>query len=308
MPNTIDQDQKSLKFLELLAASAQIYAWGGKLSMLQTGLALFSAGFGPLLTWFNPQWKVWGAFVGIAVLLIDWLFLEPRMKSVKLLGTKIQECFDTGLFRLPWNEIKCGEPPDRVEVSALVRDYKYRDPTLLLIDKEWYPPDLGPIRLPYARLICQWSSLRWDGDLRRRYAGILIAVLLAYALLGIGWGVANGWPLETFVLSFLVPALPVARQIAENIQKQFKWAEEADRVFNYITQVWNRAVQEDHTDDAKLEAESRRIQDELYDRRRGAARVPGWLHKFLRPKLQANMVFNAQQAIGQVMANPRIHP
>lgn len=308
MPNSIDQDQKSQNYLELLASSTQVYRGLGRISMAQTGLAITAAGLGPLLTWIDPTLKVWGALFGIAVLLFDWFLFDPWMKSRKLIGTKIQECFDTGLFKLPWNELKCGPPPDPAVINELIRDYKHRDPTLLLVDKEWYPTDLGPVRLPYARLICQWSNLRWDGDLRRIHAWILIVALILYALLGIVWGLANKWSLETFVLSFLVPGLPVARRIGENSKKQFDSANEADRFFAYITKVWNDAMGADGADEARLEAESRRIQDELFERRKTTIRVPDLLHKYLRPRFQAKMAFNAQQALAQVIANPRIHP
>jgi hypothetical protein len=308
MPNTIDRDQRSPKFKSLLAASTQVYRLCATISRVQLLLAVAAALLGPLLTWLNPAWKGWGALFAITILLTDWLFLAPWQERNRLLGTKIQECFDVGLFHLPWNALKCGKEPDPTEISKLVLQYQNYDPTYLLIDNEWYPTNLEPIRLPFARLICQWSNLRWDGYLRRRYAFILLSGMLAYLVLGLAWGLANKWSLETYVLALLVPGLPVARLLGENCRKQFEWSYDANRMFECIDEYWNYLVQATEIDNARLEGESRRIQDEIYERRKSTFRVPDLLHRILRRWLQAGMTFDAERAIKQVMDNPRIHP
>src|SRR5437762_1450219 len=106
MPNPIPDDQNTEPHLDLLAASSQAYEDRSGVSLAQSLLALSSALFGPLISSVNLDWKVWGAFWAIGVLVLDETIFEPMKDELTRTGSKIQELFDTKLFRLPWNKLK----------------------------------------------------------------------------------------------------------------------------------------------------------------------------------------------------------
>ncbi|MFM7165300.1 MAG: S-4TM family putative pore-forming effector, partial [Planctomycetaceae bacterium] len=43
--------------------------------------------------------------------------------------------------------------------------------------------------------------------------------------------------------------------------------------------------------------ESRRLQDELFDRRKASPTVPQWLYLWLKPKFESEMRFGSEQMI-----------
>lgn len=287
MPNAIAARQNDEEMLELRAASSEVYREGTAISSFQTVLAASAAILGPTLALVDPSWKVWGALFGAAVLLIDAVLLEPAARKKKETGAKIQELFDTRLLDLPANRLKTGAPPDHEAIVGLANKYKARHPTLGYI-RDWYPAAAGEVPLEYGRLICQRANMRWDSSLRHTYCWILIGGVVLLPIVGLATGIAAGWNLEHFTLSVAVPLLPAVLKLWGEYRKHLDTANDTDKVKEHVETLWTRAIQENLTAE-QLTAEARRVQDELFDRRKRSTAIPGCVYWFTRENYQVQM-------------------
>jgi hypothetical protein len=287
MPNNIPVDQNAPEFLDRLAASRQMYSSGKTIATLLTILTASSAIVGPIASAVFPTLKVWSALYGAVTLLLDTIFLEPAAKKQQETGAKIQELFDTQLLGIPWNRLKVGAPPDHETVAELARKYRHKHPDLRML-RDWYPLDAGKLPAEYGRLVCQRANMRWDSALRWRYCVLYLALLFLMPVAGLAFGLAMKWELEQFTLAVVVPMLPAAVRIWREYKKQEESAKDSERTKEYLEALWERAINQT-LPAQELLAESRLLQDELYDRRRRSPAVPEFLYWFTRESYQVQM-------------------
>ena len=74
----------------------------------------------------------WAALYAVLILLVDVIFLEPAINRYRELGAKIQEEFDTDLFRLPWNTHRCQSHPDPEVINNLAAKFKTKEKTVVV--------------------------------------------------------------------------------------------------------------------------------------------------------------------------------
>ena len=300
MPNSMPDDQNTEPYVDLLAASSRAYK---DRSLVGTAQALFtvsSALFGPLMAWVNPDYEVWGAIWAVFVLIIDEVLLEPLKEDKTKTGSKIQELFDTKLFRLPWNNMKCGPPPPTETLDELMRRYKAKH-SGRSGNPNWYPANIGEVSLAFARLICQRANLVWDGGLRKNYAMLLKVVMI---LMGMGIlvsGVAMGMTTDKFLLSIVVPILPAMRRCFAEHKKQVTWVAENERLTGYLETLWTNSLKAPRMTDLEFVQESRRLQDETFERRRRAPTVPSFLHHWFKDEYQRQMEAAAREFVKHVV-------
>ncbi|MFO0807542.1 MAG: S-4TM family putative pore-forming effector [Gemmataceae bacterium] len=276
MPNAIPEEQNTEESIDLVAASSRAYAIGNRFAAAQFWLTLIAAVGGPAMTYADPALKAWAGLLGAVTLLVDAIFLEPALKRKKELGAKIQEVFDTQLFRLPWNTLKVGAKPDRETIGEHARTYRAKHPMATWL-RDWYPKEVGSLSLETARLVCQRSNLRWDSELRRWYAALLLILLVAMAIGGLIFGLAMRWDADRLVLGVVVPLLPAALSLWRLRTKHVEAAVESERCKQHVEQLWANALKDD-VSNKRLTEEARQLQDEVFDRRKGAPRIPGWVY------------------------------
>ena len=304
MPNTIPQEQNSQEFMDLLAASSRIHTSVRLLLGFRSFLVGAAAVIGPLLTWWDESYKVWSGFLGVTVLLLDVIFLDPMAKRWKELGAKIQETFDTKLYHLEWNRLKVGNRPDHEESAKLAGRYRKKYPDLPNLH-DWYPTAVGQVSLEHARLICQRSNLRWDSSLRGTYGTFLLGLLCTAVLAAVGFGLVMKWSLEEFLLGGLVPLLPAVIRIWKERETHMETARESHRCKEHIEGVWEQAIA-NRLSKRRLEQESRALQDEIYNRRKNSTSVPSPIYWLLREDYQKQMEVAAQKmvAVAKTMQIP----
>ena len=231
---------------------------------------------------------MWSGLLGVTVLLLDVIFLEPMAKRWKELGAKIQETFDTKLYQLGWNRLKVGNQPDHEEITKLARRYRKRHSDLSKL-QDWYPTAVGQVALEHARLVCQRSNLRWDSSLRKTYGTFLLGLLCAAILAAVVFGLHMKWSLgEEFLLGALVPLLPAVIRIWKERETHMETARESQRCKEYIEGVWDQAIA-NKLSKRRLEQEARMLQDEIYNRRRNSTSVPSPVYWVFREDYQRQM-------------------
>ena len=286
MPNSIPDRQNRPGFIDLLAASSRSYEIVKCTSTWQSALAIIMAILGPAVAFAYPDAKGWVALFAGAVLLADLLYFEPRVKQHQELGAKVQEVFDTDLFDLPWNSHRVHSRPDPEEINSLAESFKKRNSTDRLLD--WYPPAVGSIPLEYGRLVCQRANMRWDMALRRSFGGLFVTLTTLLVLVVCGVALAMQWDATQIAVSLVLPVLPAAIKLLRESRKHFESAAISERTKQQLEAIWQVALQGGMSSTQLLE-DSRRLQDELYDRRKGSPPVPQWLYLWLKPDYERDM-------------------
>lgn len=299
MPNNIPVRQNEQRFLDLQAAYSQAYdnvAWYGKWQM---GLVVGTAIFVPVVNGIFPDAMPWGALVAAVVLIADVVFLEPSIRHYQELGAKVHEVFDTELFELPWNAVKAGQQPDHETIARLTADFMARhtkNQKRLGRMKDWYPSACGALPIEYGRLICQRSSMWWDADLRRQYCYCYIVLIFGMAVVSTTYGLFMGWTLAQFLMSAVAPLVPAAVKIWRSYVKQTESASSSDRARQTLQSTWAQAMNNNPSSEV-LQAHSRHLQDELFDRRKNSSRIPDWFYVLKREQFEHQMNFGAEQMV-----------
>ena len=289
MANDIPQHQNEEQALRLLAAQRRLYGWAKVALALQIILVVIVPGVLLVVEHWAAGFKVWAAFIGLTVSILDILLFDPVKSGLRHKGAATQELFDCQVLGLDWPALK-GRKPDREDVHGASADYEDADL------KAWYAADVGQLPLYAGRIICQRSNCRWDSKLRRYYRAAIIALL---AVVGVGVVVVallNNVTIGDFVLALMAPVLPVALWGIREVREQSEAAERVDHLKSFGDELWERTIQRRIlTDEAAIQ--SRLFQDEIYEHRRDSPMIFDWFYKLLRKKFESQMTQSAADMI-----------
>jgi hypothetical protein len=301
VPNDIPARQNSPELLRYVHASSQAYGLAKSLGGWQTSLILLAAILGPLIAAVEPEAAIVGAILAVVAALIDAMFLESAAERYQHLGARFQEVFDTELFQIPWNTHRAGAKPTPEETIELAEDFKKKaTPELLKKKEDWYPVEVAPVPLEYGRLVCQRSSMQWDSSLRKYY---VFFFFLAVAVLAVGallYGVFKHLTFIQFVLAVLAPLVPAGIKLGREAKKHDKSAAASERARTLLEGYWKDAIAK-NVPAAEMAEESRRLQDELFDRRKQSPTVPERLYAWRRESQEQQMKYGAQVMVDEVL-------
>lgn len=212
--------------------------------------------------------KYFGAF-GV-VWTIIYLIAENYRKRKSGIGAKIQEEFDTDLFRLPWNKVLCGSKVNHDIKASLAEKYVKDDL------HNWYSLEIGT-DLPHnlAIILCQRINFSWELTLRKKFVRLLVSALVLYygifiitaIFLNLGW---------YDLLILLAPSIPfmvfgVLNGLALRAQVKSK-----NNMLDLIdSHVDNYGRNGEVPDEPTL----RQIQDVVYAQRTVPEKIPDWFYR-----------------------------
>ncbi len=277
--NSIPEDQMEQRQLDRLAAQRQMYSDAKTIQAVQITLAVPAVVLWAILVAIWPGLRVYAACWGIGLVLLDLLLLNPWQARHKERAAKVQEAFDCDVLRLRWPKLKAGRRPDPETVMRSSTRYRRRQGSDSPV-RDWYPAVVGRLPIHLARIVCQRLNCWWDAQLRHHYAlGVLAvgAVLIVCVLLV---GLIGGLTLEKFVLAVMAPLLPTVVLGIRQFDENRKYAKSADRLKEYSEDMWDAAISGKSTPE-DLKAESRRLQDAIFDNRRTSPLIFDWLYQRL---------------------------
>lgn len=295
LKNTIQQEQNSPRSMSLHAAKSHYYLAAEATQQVQLIILAVNAAFWPVFLAWNPDQKVWSALAAFLIPVFELAVIEPLQKKWKTCGAKIQELFDCAVFKLDWNEFKVGARPREEDIAAgVVRFQKAKgDETIF---RDWYNFDFGDIPVSHARLICQRANIWWDTELRGKYISIIRWSICALGLAALVIGIATGFTMEKFILAVLAPISPICIWGIKEVRKQSTIVTDGEHMVCHLDSVWRKVCSGKLTKE-ELESESRSLQNEIYDRRKGSAVHPQWLYRKKRNEFQRLMVEAANQLL-----------
>jgi len=297
--NQIPAVQATEKQLERLRAQRALYSRAKTLLGIHVIVSVPFAALWSILGVFYSQTKVYAAVWGIAVVLLDIGFFTPRQRTLKAKAAKIQEAFDCDVLSLDWRCIHAGNRPDPEDIvywsHRAVPDAKLKD---------WYPPAIGQLPLPLARAVCQRANCWWDAELRRRYAAVCIAVVAAVLLITVIAGIIGHFQVEQWILTGVVPLVPVFMLGLRQSIEQRDSADRLDALRRHAEKMWAEILAGAPED--RLTHESRELQDEIHDNRRRNPLIFDWMYNLLRTGQEAQMNRAAEDLIEEAQTRLRL--
>jgi hypothetical protein len=292
--NDIAKKQNTQQQLERLAAQRYLYSRAKSVLGIQLALDLLSPLVLATTVAFVPSFDAYAAFIGVVAGVTD-LLLESYESSHKRRAADIQEIFDCDVLELECRDLQVRRRPITEIIMEAARDYKRSDPNYSdLID--WYPPVVEKIPLYLARLVCQRINCWWDSQLRRRYVGVVVIVLLFLCASVFAIGLINGLTVAKLFLAVIFPLLPTFIWAYREIKGQTEAASEKDELRKYAEELWEDAMHKRFPVE-EIDKKSRNLQDEIYYNRRSNPFILDWFYKRLHRKNEEFMNRGAEELV-----------
>ena len=289
MKNNLYEKQSADKFLNLFAATSQVYDEGKRSNTILLLVTLIGAIFLPIfLLFFNNFADSLSWIVG-AIGVIVTLYIGSSPKKKKEIGAKIQEQFDTELYGLSWNEDLVGPPMDKnyINEKAMkfgadkIESLKNNSPNQ---QWKWYG-DYSNLDTNHAVLYCQKENLYWDQRQKGEYArflgwcafGVIIFGILLYAFYAQSKGTIDLFVYLKEVLFVQSPLLVhLISMFNQNRTNSIKLGSEMEHA---------QRIQEEHKDSDSIDNKVlRSVQDTIYRNRSTGMLVPTWYYKWKTKK------------------------
>ena len=298
-------EQNSEEQLRRLAAQRRLY------SSAKTALVLQVLVLGPVavattaIGLWNPPLKGIVATWGLLVVLGDLLWLGRLQRDLRERAAKIQEEFDCDVLELPWNSIKAGHRPDPELVKEHSEKFKRSNGGFASLSN-WYSPAASELPIEIGRIACQRSNCWWDSKQRRRYGVIWGAFAVAAFVSAFVVAVQLQMTTEDFVLMLATPLAPAVLLGTRHCIEQNEAAARAEKLKTHSERLWVEALH--GRGKTKLAADSRVLQDEIFDHRRRSPLVFDWVFNLLRSAYEEQMNFGVEALVAEAkrVAGPSI--
>ena len=226
---------------------------------------LAKAAHPPLLPVTTIAGATWAATY--ALVLAPWISRTLRVSAV------LQEMLDTYLFGTRWNTVLVGSPLPEDEVNRLSRRFHGDQSSL----RDYYL--VARVAAPYDVLFCLEQNLSWGSRVRRRYAGLLLAVIVSWCIAGLGVGVVIDATVAVIVTAWFVPSLGLLLSFSDAARAQLTNTAERTRAAQLV-----RTIEHEHPTLPLAEAQTvtdfiRQVQDVLFLARRQQPRTPQWFFR-----------------------------
>ncbi|WP_374453574.1 S-4TM family putative pore-forming effector [Phenylobacterium sp.] len=285
--NEIGRLQNEEPQLRVCMATRQAFDDAMALMVWQLAITVLAPVAAAMVVAFWPAARPAAAFVGLAALALDVLFLDRRQKVVLKAAAKLAEEFDHRVLGLPWNAFVAEAHPDPEDVRAFSVRYQQRAGKGLERVRDWYPLAASRAPLHLARIICQRANLRYDAQLRRNYTRIIQAGAVVLIGLLVVTALIQNPSLETFLLGFM-PAAPVINWACREYYRQRDAADGVERLVKQATDLWNEALA-GACDADRCELRCREFQDAIFAHRSRAPMILPFLYDIRRLQLEDEM-------------------
>lgn len=279
--NSIPEMENSPAMLKLLRAKCGAYDAAQQLYRRQFFISAAAAVVLSGLKVVAPAASAFIALASLVIFVVDWGVLDPRQKRLRTLGAKFQELFDCEALQMPWRGERIGEKPAPEEIDRWARTH----PSSVGM-RNWYDVEVGRLPIPFARAACQRANGKWNGGMRRRYAGHLLAAALVIVL---GVVVLAALLQAAFLAAvmWLVVLLPLLSWLLREWKRQSDSAYEAERVAARADRMWRQLLAGGNLEN--FEQGARELQNDIYDQRWRDQQMFSWVYHRYRERDEPSM-------------------
>lgn len=297
----ISELQNGDKQLELLAAQRQLYSFAKSIQVFQIILSIPVPILLSLLTIAYPALKVYSGLYGFIITLTDLWIISPYQQRTKKVAATIQELFDCTVLQIDWCKLKVGEKPEPETIIAASSKYKSSHKNFIKL-RDWYPTLVDEIPLHLGRIVCQRTNCYWDGNLRKRYASIVVFILVIFTISLFLISLHKGTSLEEFLLVVLFPLMPALVFGFRETRDNLKTAQKLSEIRKHCESLWERLITSS-VDTQTAYLESRLLQNEIYDNRRNSPLIFDIIYNRLKSDYEERMNKGAEYFVYEAKRN-----
>lgn len=283
---SINHKQNAGSQIEMLAAQRQLYSSAKRVLGLQMILAGPVALIATLLGLFYPQLKDYAALLGVTILVLDFVLLNPLQKRLRSQGASVQEAFDTKVLDIDWNDLKVGKRPE----PELIHEYALalgKNAQMVEKLKDWYPVAVQQLPVHWGRIVCQRANIWWDSTLRRRYANTLLTCQILFAIALVWFAFSQGLSFTDFVMKIVIPMAALYKLGVAQFIEHRDAADRLDKLRDHAEKLWAEAIRGANLE--ALKVKSRNLQDEIFDGRKKNPPIFDFIFWMFRDKNQLQM-------------------
>jgi hypothetical protein len=268
---SIKERQDRPPHLQRLLAYSHLYQVAQRWRRVRTVGAFALAASAPVFTIYLPAEASIRGAISAGWLVIGRLLLSGLEQNANLQAARVQELYDTELFRLPWNQALAGRRPTPDDVASASRHIKNQAPYL-----DWYSIDLGDTPWPGDVLLCQRQSAVWSRRDHRAYGVFIMLVSAAWSTGIIALALARDMSLTAFLISLFLPSAPAISDAMELARTHWRQSTARRQVEDDAHDVWEQY----RNSPVRIPVDAcRRIQDAAFLLRRDSPGVPNWFYK-----------------------------
>ncbi|MFE9107889.1 S-4TM family putative pore-forming effector [Actinomadura geliboluensis] len=282
---SIADKQDSDAAIRLLKAVAMTHLYNQRAQALSFGVSIILAIAG-LLAGSGHSYGAVVILIGAVWAAVYKAVMAPWADGYLRIAATMQEMFDTELLELPWNRVAVGERIGDDEVSRLSRRFRGDEDRLrgyYLVANAAEPCDV---------LFCLEQNLAWGSRVRRRFAQMMLAILVLWSVAGIVFTSATGATVSRLLTLWFVPSLGLLLVCLEMYRTQMASTRERLRVLTLV-----RAAIDEPSSASKPEALTlfaRQVQDTLFHVRRLQPRLPRWFFQRYHDQDKADFLVRMQ--------------
>lgn len=208
---------------------------------------------------------------------ISVVVISQFIKKMKETSARIQENFDTNVFKLAWDKINVGEKPDFGVILKNSKAFEEKHSNYTGF-KDWYTIKAATFKYPQAIAFCQQQNLNWDSELRKQVikAATIILIIIAFFILTLG--ILNDFTLRALFTNILSLLLPIFLFFYKLIVEQKDTVKEMARLKDINRELIDSILSNELTSDS-FTTRCRQLQTAIYQHRKSARPIPNWLHK-----------------------------
>ncbi|MGD1448191.1 S-4TM family putative pore-forming effector [Vibrio harveyi] len=232
------------------------------------------------------------ALFALFLTFIELIYLKPTVKNLKEKAAKIQEDFDCLVYGLEWNDILCGDRPCESEIATYSQKYtlKRRSRSVL---HEWYTPDIGQLNKASSILLCQKENLGWDISQRNKFVTFINVLSLVALVLSIAVGLYLDLTLRSFILTVLIPCLPIVTFAISNHYDNKEAILDKQRLKSATEQV--------STIQNPTIKYARNIQNLIFLNRSSNSLIFDWFYRYLKDSNQQGVTYASRQLVRRLL-------
>lgn len=287
-------NQNTERLLLRIAAQRKWYATAKRIVAAEFLLTGILPGIGIAACFVWPELRFWNSVITCGVWWVIFWALEPIRKQFCLKAASLQESIDVELLQLPDNGGLGALHIDKEDAISAGRSWinKHGNDNL----RSWYPEVTDTLPSQLARVICQRSSLRWDGELRRNLSTIYALGCIGLCVLWLIVGLSANLSMRDAAALWLFPLLPAIYFLAKQAHAHRALADKKCGLKEKAHGLWKLAVA-DPLDHEKRMQEARELQDDIFRIRREPDLTPEWLYNCLRSRTEAAMTDSASEFV-----------
>lgn len=227
-------------------------------------------------------------FSSLLLSLLDLFIIRPSIDNKKSLAAKIQDDYDCSILSIPWNSIKSDRPGEEIiyqYANKFIKKNRNKDFENL---KKWYSPEsIKTLPLPVARIICQRTNCWWDNFLRNSFIKSTKRCSLILCIVLLLIGLIKGFSLNNFITNIIYPFFPVVTFTCKQIKDNNKSIKLSTRLESKADSLWEKVLS-DSSNLNGLDENSRKLQDEIFENRKGCPLIFDWYYNKYKDRQQSS--------------------